>query len=82
MGKITRFGLAVKKALLERGMTQRDFCVRYNIPENRFCEMLYGRRPAYRYKALVQSILEIEVPDHESGGSVVKQASSNKKFTN
>jgi transcriptional regulator with XRE-family HTH domain len=66
MGKITYFGLAVKKALLERGWSQREFCTRYGIPENRFCEMLRGIRPGYKYRSLVERVLQLEVPTSES----------------
>lgn len=60
MGKITRFGVAVKKALLERGLSQREFCAQYGIPENRFCEMLHGIRPGYKYRSLVERVLQLE----------------------
>lgn len=66
MGKITNFGLTVKKALLDQGLSQREFCAQYAIPENRFCEMLRGIRPGYKYRPLVQRVLRIEVEESET----------------
>jgi len=45
VNRLTKFGLEVKKALLEKQMTQKQFCLKYGIPENRFSEILYGGRP-------------------------------------
>ncbi|WP_270170758.1 hypothetical protein [Paenibacillus sp. SYP-B4298] len=58
--KLTLFGLAVKRALLEKQMTQKQFCEREGIPVNRFTEILYGLRPGNRYRKQIADALGIE----------------------
>ncbi len=60
MNRLTKFGLEVKKALLEKQMTQKQFCLKYGIPENRFSEILYGGRPGTKYKAKIAKVLNID----------------------
>lgn len=57
--KLTDFGLAVKKALLDRQVTQKDFCNSQDIPVNRFTEILYGLRPGLRYRKQIADALGI-----------------------
>ncbi|WP_227013887.1 hypothetical protein [Paenibacillus psychroresistens] len=54
---LTDFGVSVKKALLDRGMLQKEFCYSVEIPENRFTEMLYGIRPGRRYRRIITQAL-------------------------
>jgi predicted transcriptional regulator len=57
---LTPFGVAVKKALLDRRMTQKEFCDRYGIPYNRFIDMLYGFRPVNKYREKVKELLGVQ----------------------
>lgn len=58
--QLTRFGVAVKKALLDKQISQKEFCRVYKIPENRLSEILYGDRPGKRYREKIAEILEID----------------------
>lgn len=58
----TPFGVEVKKALLDRGIKQKEFCEEYNIPMNRLSEMLYGDRPGYYYRREIAKVLGINIP--------------------
>lgn len=65
--QLTEFGLAVKKALLDMQITQKDFCNEQDIPVNRFTEILYGLRPGLRYRKQIAEALGIRaVIDHSS----------------
>ncbi|WP_028562926.1 hypothetical protein [Paenibacillus pinihumi] len=58
--RLTLFGLAVKRALLEKQMTQKQFCEKEGIPVNRFTEILYGLRPGKRYRNQIAEALGID----------------------
>jgi transcriptional regulator with XRE-family HTH domain len=58
--ELTTFGIKVKQKLLEKKMTQSEFCERYKIPMNRFSEILYGSRPGTKYRVKIAEILGIE----------------------
>ncbi|MBJ6362689.1 hypothetical protein ACFOQM_15695 [Paenibacillus sp. GCM10012307] len=58
--RLTLFGLAVKRALLEKQMTQKQFCEKEGIPVNRFTEILYGLRPGKRYRNKIAEALGID----------------------
>ncbi|QGP91678.1 hypothetical protein MGLY_10200 [Neomoorella glycerini] len=58
--QLTSFGVAVKKALLEKRISQKEFCQVYNIPENRLSEILYGDRPGKKYREKIAEILDID----------------------
>lgn len=58
--QLTPFGVAVKKSLLERHMTQKEFCEKEGIPVNRFTEILYGLRPGKRYRLRIARRLGID----------------------
>lgn len=60
--QLTYFGLAVKRELLERRMTQKQFCELEGIPVNRFTEILYGVRPGKRYRSKIADALNIKGP--------------------
>lgn len=58
--RLTPWGIEVKKRLLDLNMTQVEFCEKYNIPQNRFSEMLTGLKPNIRHKKTVNKILKID----------------------
>ncbi|GBF34110.1 hypothetical protein DCCM_3222 [Desulfocucumis palustris] len=58
--QLTGFGVAVKMALLEKKISQKDFCQAHSIPENRMSEILYGVRPGKRYRDKIAKLLGIE----------------------
>lgn len=58
--ELTPFGVKVKQRLLEMRMTQSEFCEQYEIPMNRFSEILYGSRPGNKYRDKIAKILGIE----------------------
>ncbi|MNV92324.1 hypothetical protein D3C71_1869030 [compost metagenome] len=55
--QLTKFALAGKKVLLDKQITQKEFCARLGIPVNRFTEILYGLRPGLRYRRLIANEL-------------------------
>lgn len=59
---LTPFGKEVKKKLLDLGLTQKEFCKAYNIPEPRLSEILYGAKPMPRYNEIVAKALGIRIP--------------------
>lgn len=63
--QLTEFGLAVKKALLDKQITQKEFCNRQGIPVNRFTEILYGLRPGLRYRQQIADALKISVVNEQ-----------------
>jgi predicted transcriptional regulator len=67
----TVFGLAIKRALLERRITQKKFCEKEGIPVNRLTEMIYGLRPGIKYRQrIIEALgLDDEVHKHSKGDS-------------
>lgn len=57
---ITAFGWAIKKRLAELQLDQREFCLMYEIPENRLGDLITGARKATRYREKVEIILGIK----------------------
>jgi hypothetical protein len=57
--ELTPFGVRVKQRLIELRMTQKEFCIKYDIPTNRFSEILYNVRPGTKYKRLIADVLDI-----------------------
>ncbi|GAB6170752.1 hypothetical protein JCM15765_02300 [Paradesulfitobacterium aromaticivorans] len=55
--RLTPFGVEVKKCLLDLGLTQKEFCEQNEIPENRFSEILYGKRVASEYRIRIEEAL-------------------------
>lgn len=55
--RLTPFGVEVKKRLLDLGVTQKEFCEQNDIPENRFSEILYGKRVANEYRMRIEEAL-------------------------
>lgn len=58
---LTPFGKEVKKRLIEIGVSQREFCKKHDIPENRFSEMIYGIAPVKKHRDKVARALEIKI---------------------
>jgi len=59
--ELTPFGLEVKKRLLELQMTQKEFCEKHNIPENRFSEIIRGTVPGKKHKDKIARALGIKI---------------------
>lgn len=59
--QLTKEGIEVKKALLDMGLTQTEFCKKYGIPRTRFCDHLYGVRPRPKYSNLIKEVLKVKV---------------------
>lgn len=57
---ITPFGWAIKKRLAELQLDQKEFCLRYNIPEYRLSNLISGTRKAQHYRKAVIDILGLE----------------------
>ncbi|BFH10849.1 XRE family transcriptional regulator [Paenibacillus melissococcoides] len=57
---ITAFGWMIKQRLAEIQMDQREFCHKYDIPENRLGDLITGARKATRYREQVEKILGIK----------------------
>lgn len=58
---LTPFGVEAKKRLLEKQITQREFCEQHDIPETRFSEILYGVRPGNKYRDRIAELLGIKL---------------------
>ncbi|WP_027363996.1 hypothetical protein [Desulfotruncus alcoholivorax] len=58
--ELTLFGIEVKKRLLELRMSQKDFCKKHKIPENRFSEIMYGTIPGKKYRDKIAKVLGIK----------------------
>jgi transcriptional regulator with XRE-family HTH domain len=56
---LTPFGIEVKKALIECGLSQKEFCRQQGIVEVRFSEVLYGTRPGRELRKKVAETLGI-----------------------
>lgn len=57
--ELTPFGVKVKQKLIERRMSQAEFCQKHKIPTNRFSEALRDSRPG-KYRIMIAAILGIE----------------------
>ncbi|PZM65686.1 XRE family transcriptional regulator [Paenibacillus dendritiformis] len=62
---VTAFGWEIKRRLAEMQMDQREFCRKYNIPENRLGDLITGARKATRYRQQVERLLGIEYPPEQ-----------------
>ena len=60
--ELTPFGVEVKKRLLDLKMSQKEFCEKYDIPENRLSEILYGTVPGKKYREKIANVLGITIP--------------------
>lgn len=59
--RLTPFGVKVKKRLLDLGVSQKEFCEQNDIPENRFSEILYGKRVASEYRMRIEETLGLRL---------------------
>lgn len=58
---LTKFGLAVKKRLWERGMTQKALAAAVGVNRDYLSQILYGLKPGKKYKGKIAALLEIEI---------------------
>ena len=57
---LTPFGVAVKKALIDKGMTQDMLASMLRTDKRYLSDILYGRKSGKKYKASIVSILGID----------------------
>lgn len=55
--KLTPFGLAIKKRLLDKGMTQKELADSLGIKGCYLTEILYGIRAGWKYREQIEDIL-------------------------
>jgi ribosome-binding protein aMBF1 (putative translation factor) len=60
MGKLTPFGLAVRKALLERGVTAADMARELGFNENAVRDALRGVKPGIKYRKPIERYLGLD----------------------
>lgn len=62
---LTDFGTKVKVKLLEKGLSQRVFCNKNNIPYKYFTEILHGRKALTKskYMAAIKRTLGLDKSD-------------------
>lgn len=60
---ITPLGWEIRKRLAERRLTQREFCEKYDIPQNRLTEIISGTRKARKYRQRIKEVLGIDIDD-------------------
>lgn len=58
--QLTPFGLAVKKRLLEKGMTQGELAEKVGIHGSYLTDILYGNRAGWKYKEQIQELLSLK----------------------
>ncbi len=63
---VTAFGWEIKRRLAEMHMDQREFCQKYNIPENRLADLITGTRKATRYRQQIERLLGIQYPEQQA----------------
>ncbi|EES74622.1 hypothetical protein POTG_00902 [Paenibacillus sp. oral taxon 786 str. D14] len=63
---VTAFGWEIKRRLAEMQLDQREFCEKYNIPENRLGDLITGARKATRYRQQVERILGIQYLEQQA----------------
>lgn len=56
-----KFGIKVKKKLVELNMTQRELAKRLQMNENYLTDILSGRRSGKKYKSKIIEILKIDI---------------------
>ncbi|WP_283409193.1 helix-turn-helix transcriptional regulator [Anoxynatronum buryatiense] len=56
--KLTPYGIEIKKRLLEKNLTQKEFCEKFGIGQTRLSEMLYGAAPGYKYRKIIEKALK------------------------
>lgn len=58
--KLTPFGLATKKRLLDKGMTQKELAEELGIHGCYLTDILYGIRPGWKYRERIEDILSMK----------------------
>lgn len=56
--KLTPYGIEIKKRLLEKNLTQKEFCEMHGIGQTRLSEMLYGTAPGHKYRKIIEQVLK------------------------
>lgn len=56
-----KFGIEVKKKLIELNMTQRQLAALVGVNENYLTDILNGRRSGKKYRSKITKILEIDL---------------------
>nr|DAZ26052.1 MAG TPA: antitoxin [Caudoviricetes sp.] len=57
---LTVNGKQIKWCLLELDMTQAEFCRKYGIPQNRFCDICHSEQRFAKERRKIYEILGIE----------------------
>ena len=57
MKRLTKLGTAVKRWLLDQGMTQRELAVRLGTSEQYLSKILYGDKPVGKYLPALAEVL-------------------------
>lgn len=60
-GRLTPFGKAVKKKLIDKGLTMSSFAEHIGIDKRYLSDILYGRRSGAKYVATIAAKLEIDL---------------------
>lgn len=58
-----KFGIEVKKKLIELDMTQRELAKKLEMNENYLTDILNGRRSGKKYKSKIIKILKINIEE-------------------
>nr|WP_084654185.1 Rha family transcriptional regulator [Paenibacillus zanthoxyli] len=56
---ITPYGWTIKQRLAEMMLSQKDFCQMHGIPPYRLSNLIHGTRSAWRYRRMVNQLLDI-----------------------
>lgn len=59
----SKFGIEVKKKLIELNMTQRELAKKLEMNENYLTDILNGRRSGKKYKFKIIKILRINIEE-------------------
>ena len=58
--KLTPLGVAVKKALIDKGMSQDELAAMLKTNKRYLSDILYGRRSGDKYKVSIVTLLGID----------------------
>ena len=61
IGKLTPFGKAVKKRLIDKGLTMSSFAEYIGVDKRYLSDILYGRRSGAKYIAVIAIELDIDL---------------------
>lgn len=65
MKKCTPFGISMKIALIERGMTNQDLAKLIGYTNSTISDVMYGRNNSRATMELIAETLEIELKDED-----------------